>query len=265
MSAPKAPAPPDPVATAEASAKYNRQAAIDTQSMNMVDQYTPYGTLAYNKIGEENGVPRYSATTTLSPEQQALYNLQTSGQQKFGNIANTQLDNISGRLSEPWSMDTAGAQKLAEMQRTFLDPQWARNEEQLRTRLANQGISDPGSEAYKNSFQNFEDARSRAYNQMYLDAYGMARDTSLQERNQPINELGALMSGSQVTQPTWAQTPQSQVQPVDYANIVNTGYMGALKANEIEAANRNAMIGGLSNIGAAFALPMGGWTNKKWF
>jgi hypothetical protein len=41
------PSPPDPMATAQAQATMNRQAALDQQGLNMVNQVTPYGTFTY--------------------------------------------------------------------------------------------------------------------------------------------------------------------------------------------------------------------------
>jgi hypothetical protein len=62
-------------------------------------------------------------------------------------------------------------------------------------------------------------------------------DEMLAERNQPINELGALMSGSQVSKPTWSATPQSSIAPTDLIGLVNnqynakmSGYGGMLSA-----------------------------------
>jgi hypothetical protein len=46
-----APSPPDPMATAQAQAKFNEEAAYEQQALNMVNQVTPYGTLTYTKTG----------------------------------------------------------------------------------------------------------------------------------------------------------------------------------------------------------------------
>lgn len=54
---PKAPAAPDPVATAQAQAAANKETAIANAILGNVDQYTPYGNLTYTQTG---GNPVYN-------------------------------------------------------------------------------------------------------------------------------------------------------------------------------------------------------------
>ena len=54
---PKAPAAPDPVATAQAQAAMNKETAIANAQLGNVDQYTPYGSLVYTQTG---GNPVYN-------------------------------------------------------------------------------------------------------------------------------------------------------------------------------------------------------------
>lgn len=81
-----------------------------------------------------------------------------------------------------------------------------------------------------------------------------ARAQQMQEqfalRNQPINEIGALLSGGQVTNPTFGATPQSPVAGVDYTGLVNQKYQSELAAYQ-------AGMGGLFGLGSALigALP----------
>jgi hypothetical protein len=58
----------------------------------------------------------------------------------------------------------------------------------------------------------------------------------LAERNQPLNEISALMSGSQVAQPTFTNTPQTQVAGVDYGGMVNNNYQGQVQQQAISRA-----------------------------
>jgi hypothetical protein len=59
----------------------NRDTALTTQAINMVNQVTPDGNLTYNQNGQSSFVdskgntvytPTYTATTTLSPQQKAI-------------------------------------------------------------------------------------------------------------------------------------------------------------------------------------------------
>lgn len=73
---------------------------------------------------------------------------------------------------------------------------------------------------------------------------------TLQQRNQPINELMGIMSGAQVQAPNYVNTPQTSVGGVDYTGLVNQKYQG-------ELASYQSGMGGLFGLGSALvgALP----------
>ena len=71
------------------------------------------------------------------------------------------------------------------------------------------------------------------------------------ERNQPINEISALLSGSQVSQPNFVNSPQGQVAGVDYAGMVKDKYNADMAAYQQKSSNHNAMLGGLFGLAAA--------------
>jgi hypothetical protein len=52
-SAPSAPAPPDPVATAQAQAAINKETAIAQSKLNRTNEYTPYGSSVWTQEAEE--------------------------------------------------------------------------------------------------------------------------------------------------------------------------------------------------------------------
>lgn len=102
--------------------------------------------------------------------------------------------------------------------------------------------------AQNTNFNNALQAQTTAWDQA-MGARQQAGNEILTERNQPIQEITALMSGSQVSQPTFSQTPKTQVAPVDYTGLVSNTYNTASQ-NAIAKANaQNSMIGSL--IGAA--------------
>jgi len=78
-------------------------------------------------------------------------------------------------------------------------------------------------------------------------------DEILQGRNQPINEITALMSGSQIGKPEWTSTPQSSIASPDLMSLVASNYQA-----------KSQQFGGmLSGIGSI----LGGGLNfaaKKW-
>lgn len=84
------PTPPDPYATANAQAQLNKDTAGYNQKINMVDQFTPAGSLVYNQ--NPTDPERWTSTVTLSPEQQKAWDLQ---QQVGSSLSQTALDATS--------------------------------------------------------------------------------------------------------------------------------------------------------------------------
>jgi hypothetical protein len=77
-------------------------------------------------------------------------------------------------------------------------------------------------------------------------------------RNQPINEITALMSGGQVTQPNFSGmgVPQTGVNNTDIAGITQGGFSNQMDIWNAKQARENAMLGGIAGIGSAAA---SGW------
>lgn len=116
MGKPKAPEPQDPKETASAQTATNIGTAIAQQNLNNVNQVTPYGNLTYDQTGSYayrdplsgavHDIPTYTATQTLTPEQQAILD---QNNQTGLNLATLGADQ-SGRLNELLSrpVDTSG-------------------------------------------------------------------------------------------------------------------------------------------------------------
>ncbi|MCP3878334.1 MAG: tail fiber domain-containing protein [Sulfitobacter sp.] len=106
MKAPAAPTPPDPAVTAGAQTANNIGTAIANANLQSVDQVTPYGNLTFDQTdtfeytdpntGEVHNIPRFTATQSLSPEMQGIFDSQTAAQ---GNMASLAADS-SARLNE---------------------------------------------------------------------------------------------------------------------------------------------------------------------
>ena len=71
-------------------------------------------------------------------------------------------------------------------------------------------------------------------------------------RNQPINEMAALLSSSQIQVPQNGQYRSGQVAPVDYSNIVNQSYQAELQA-------ANSFNSGLFGLGGSVVKGMFGF------
>lgn len=246
------PAPaPDPVATANAQRDANKATAVTQYGLNATNQKTPTGSLSYKQIGSwEDGTPRFEATTALSPNEQGIFNTTEGTKQNLADIGKSQSAKIGGLLNTPFSLDNATNKKVLGFQHEFLDPQWDRAAGNLEAQNIAKGIR-PGSEAYTLSNRDFSDQRQRGYDQAYLDTYKTGTANALAERNQPINEITALMSGSQVSNPAFQNTPSPGVAPTDIIgaqqqslNQNNVGFNAAMQRN-------NALMSGLFGLGGA--------------
>jgi hypothetical protein len=258
-SKPSAPAPVivNPTQSATGQASFNKEAALQQRALNMVDQYTPQGSTTYEATGTETeGIPGMKVTQTLSPEQQGLYDTSNRLAQKYGDIGETQLGAVQSKLETPFSLESLGAaptfddayrtqQKNNLM--TRLQPQFDQRRGALETQLANQGFV-PGTQAYNTAMDEY----NRSYNDALIQAdiqstgiagqqYGLEttdRDRAINEmlmqRQQPLAELSAFMSGSQPTMPGFIAAPQGQIAAPDLQG------MQLAAANAQNSANQNA-------------------------
>lgn len=263
MDAPEPAAAPDPAATAAAQAKANKETAVAQYGLNATNQVTPQGNLTYKQIGTwDDGTPRFQADTTYSPGEQGIYESGVQTRQNLGNIGSSQSAKIGELLDTPFDLNAARDSRVSDIQKKFLDPQWQEQEGRLNTQLINSGVR-PGTEAYTRAMRDFSTNRQRAYDQSYLDSYGKAEQSALTQRNQPINEISALLSGSQVSQPSFTNTPTPGVAPTDYIGAVNQSLaqsnVGFNAANQRQMGMMNGLFGlGKTALGSASYGP-GGW------
>jgi hypothetical protein len=263
---PKAPPAPDPVATASAQGAANRDTAITQQVMNLIDQEGPDGSLTHNKMGEETFtdsltgkqyvVPRYKAVQTLSESGQRRKDQTDALDFKLNDVAAQQTDRISGLLSQPVNLNNEATEaRLMELGSKRLNPRFAEEDEALRTRLANQGIR-AGSAAYDAEMRRFGENKNDAFTQLLLAGRGQSVQETLAERNQPINEISALLNGGQVSQPNFINTPTTNLAAPDYQGAVNAKYAAETNAYNQKLAQQNAIYGALGQtagaLGSAF-------------
>lgn len=227
----------------------------------MVDQTNPYGSSTYTQTGTwADGTPKFAQTVTLSPEEQRNQNQQW----EFDNLVNTlgidQTKKLSGHLDKPIDLNNEATEsRIMELGRKRLDPMLADRRNALETKLYNQGVM-PGTEAYDRAMRADTEGSNDAYNQLLLSGRGQAVQEALTARNQPINEITALMSGGQVTQPTFGSTPTTNVAGTDVAGLTMDAYKyGPLAQYQASQANKQAMMGGLFGLGGA---ALGGWARS---
>ncbi len=292
------PPAPDPYKTSSAEGKSNIQTGIANSVLGNPNVYGPTGSTVYSKSGEMETVtlpdgstaqvPRYNQTTTLSPEQQQLYNLNTQTQQRIGQIGFDQAGKIGDILGKP--VDLSGltidpnsfSQDRSRVEQSIYDrnsPFLERERAAIETDLTNKGFQQ-GTDAWKSAMDDY----NRRLNDFRLGVterglaeqqgmYGMASNAAqqemqrrLQERNQPINEITALLSGSQVSMPN-AQGYNAPT--IAGSNLGQSVYNSAAinsKNYETEQKANAALMSGLFGLGGT-ALTGGmqyGFNPMKW-
>jgi hypothetical protein len=85
-------------------------------------------------------------------------------------------------------------------------------------------------------------AQNAQRNQYMQEAY--------QQRNQPMNEISALMSGSQVQQPNWLNSPSSQIATTDVGGLINQNFQQQQQNYQTAQSAWNSTMGGLLGLGA---------------
>lgn len=205
----------------------------------------------------------WSQQVNLTPQAQAALDQQLALNQKYAETANLGFDRVRNIFENP-QLDTSMlpdrainvGQTAQEAIMSRLAPQLAQQEEALRTRLANQGIT-LGSDAYsrENTLQ------SQRANDLQLQAalQGISLDqanraAALQEQaylqDRPLNLINALRSGGQVSMPQFQQfAQQATTAGPDVLGATNAQYQAEVAANNAQGAGLGSFLGGLAGIG----------------
>ena len=262
---PSPPPAPDYAGAAVAQGQANKEAAVASSLLNNPNVSNPYGTQTWT--GGEDGT-RPTLTQNFSPEQQALYDqgiktkmqlgdLGTQGATALQGVIGKQLD-LSGAPAAPGDAQATRDQVINAMM-TRVDEDTARSRDQKNSDLIAAGIR-PGTKAYDDQMQiinrGYNDARQAAITAGGAEAqrdFGM--DTQrrkdaiaeiLAQRQTPLNEVTALMSGSQVSNP-FAVPGAAQ-----NTNVAPAPIFGATQAQGQADANKfNAQSASASSTNAA--------------
>lgn len=248
-------------------------AAIAQQKANMVNQYTPYGSVEYNPIGDN----RYEQRVTLSPDQQAAYNkdvqmnaqLQDVGLQGLGYVQNALNKPLSfdqmQQLQSPGEIQKAASDAAYQNAMRYTEPRLQRQQASLENQLANQGITR-GSEAWNAAMADAEANRENVYgqaeNQAYLQglagaqqAYGQGLGTRQQQiseaqvlQQNPLNMLNAVRTGSQLQSSQMPQVGTSSPATLDLLNATTAQGQYNQGLYNAQQASQAGMFGGLGSL-----------------
>lgn len=264
-----APPPPNYAAAAQETAAGNLDAARTATAANRVNQYTPYGSLEYSINPESQwdiyGNPTWSATQKLSPEQQQLLDIQNQTSLGLGNMAQTGLGYVEDMLQSPFDtskLAQTGINPGETMQDSVmrrLQPQIAQGKEALQAQLANQGVV-PGTEAYNRAMTQ----QAQKENDLLTSAVIQGTQTGLAAnqqgfqqlgymRNEPLNTLNAVRTGSQVSSPNFVSNvpQQATTQGADLLGAATAQGNYATAANNASTAAGSNLTSGLLGLGGA--------------
>ena len=262
MDSPSAPTPPDPVRTAEAQTQSNRETAIANANLNRYNQYGPQGSVQWNVVGTNgDGTPRYEQRTNYSQGEQQVYDTNLSTRQNIGQIGLDASNRIGSLLGSNFDPNQAVADQLYDLGRQRLDPRFEQQRATLDQQLANKGIG-VDSEAYQRAMGQFGQTQNDAYNQLALTGQQQAWQQAVANRAQPINEVTALMSGSQVSTPWLGNQQQTNQANTDVAGIYNQAFQNQMGIYNAEMQQQNAMMGGIASMGGQ-AMRFLPWSDRR--
>lgn len=228
--------------TWEEANAYRDSLAGGSGGLNWTDPYT----------GQTYNIPKFTAVQTLSPEEQEKLDLSQQTQINLGNLAKDQSAFLHDYMAQPFKYGVGEHEAWASGIYDDLNrDENARMSESLMSRLANQGIT-AGSEAYDREMANLRESQIDSRNRFMLDAYNTGMNSALAQRNQPINEITALLSGSQVSHPNLVNTPTSKIPTTDNAALINNNYNQRLGAWQQEQAQRGSFLSGVGGLFTGF-------------
>jgi hypothetical protein len=297
------PPPPDPQETAAAQSQVNKETAIAQARLNRINEITPYGSRTYQEFDApgDSEIKQATATTTLNPLAQEAFDAEQRVGRDLNLLGESQIGRVDNTLGTPFDLggiadtqrniDTSGftnfvgdpGQSMEDAvygrHTARLDPRFQQEEDDLRTRLANQGITE-GTAAYDRETANFGRYKTDAYGQARNDAVtqglpfgnqqrtqqfneqmqqanlaNASRTQDIQERsflrNIPLNDVASLMGQQQVNVPQFGAPAQTGVAPTDYSGIVNNNYQGQLSAYNTQQQASSANTAGLYGLGGS--------------
>jgi hypothetical protein len=190
----------------------------------LADQGIRYGSQAYQSAMDDYNRQatdtRFGAISQAGQEQQRMMDMAAQRAGFQNSAQQQQYDQLMGRGS---FANQAQAQ------------QFGQNAQQAG--FYNQGLAQQLAQQ-----QSGFNAQNAQRNQYMQEAY--------QQRNQPLNEISALTSGSQVQSPNWLNSPTSQIATTDIGGLINQNFAQQQQNYQTATSSWNATMGGLLGLGA---------------
>ena len=290
---PSPPPAPDYRGAAQEQGVANIESARASAKLSNPNMYTPYGTQLVSYDGDIPTVRQTltpTAQKTLEAQQGVQYSLANLGQLGANTAADvlnkpfsfdgpdvqTSLD-LSGIAKMPVNAGTTGQEAIM----SRLNPSLAKLRTSTETNLINQGLR-PGMEGYNNAAKLLGEQENDALTQAVLQGINLDMGANaqgfnqalqsgqfgntaiqqmlaqaIQQRQMPLNEITALMSGSQIQNPQFgAYTGSTVAPPPIFQAAQNKGMFDANAYNQ-QIAEANAQTQGMYSLGGAAVVAFG--------
>ena len=194
--------PPDFTDIALQQGEANEQSVLNALLANRPTQYTPFGAITYADELGPDGQRRWTQTTQLTPELQAILDRQQATTLDTADTAGWLASNLAGdiqagrdfsgiapwetapdalltesragQIGDPSTIQARAEDAVYQQAVSRLDPQFQQRDEALEIKLRNQGLQ-PGDEAWERQMGNLERERIDAYNQAQFGAIEAGR------------------------------------------------------------------------------------------
>ena len=258
------PAPTPPKDTATAANSTNLTNAITNAYLGNINEIGPDGSTTVDKTGSESvydpytgvtsDVPTFTRTTTLSDMQNQIKGENDQASLNLAGLGNQLSGTLGEQLTDNFTINNESTEaRLAELGSKRLDPRFERQRDSLETRLSNQGIKR-GSTAFDRAMGSQSETENDAYNQLFLQGRGQASQEQFAEDNQRINQISALMSGGQVSQPNFMGANMPTVANTDVAGLIANNDNAIRQSWQQGQASKNDLLGGIMGMGANLML-----------
>lgn len=269
---PQQPAAPDYAGAAQATAEGDIEAARVATMANRPTQITPWGTSTWSQ--DPNNQDMWTQNVQLSPEQQQLYNLGAQSDIQMANLGLQGAQQAGAIFQDPFSLESMG--EMPNYQDQFgdiygamlgrVDQDIGRDREAMASQLVASGIPR-GSEAFNREMERIDRQLTDARQQAEINAtrqVGQRQQSDIENRRQqiaemltqrqtPLNEYSAFRTGTQVGMPEFSPfSTQGQTQGADLLGAETARGNWDLAGWNADIARQNALLGGATQLGAAF-------------
>lgn len=285
MGKPSAPATPDYAGAAREQGAANLESARASSKLSNPEWDNVQGSRRI-QYGIEGDPDRVRITDTLSPTAQQQWDIGQGINTNLLNTAAAGLGRINQQMATPFDMSKvpnapnlpqssdATRQAVAAALMSRLEPQFQRDENAARSRLAAQGITQ-GSEAWNNEMNRLTQAKNDASMQAQMQAgneqsrvfgeqaqaYGLGqqgRQQAIQEqaylRNLPLSEINALRTGNMPIGPQFQGFSGTQVQAAPLLQGAQLQGQNAMDTYNAKVGSWNSLLGAGAKLGGAALL-----------